>query len=927
MRFKSLNVKISLIIVLVTTVISILFCIYFYQYNANNLLTQLDETVKTDLEQLSVGLAIPLFSFDNNSTKNLLKSALKKSHIEAVFLWQEGVNDSYGYIKKNNEILDLTQPPSKIDLSLHTIQIIHQDTLVGKLALYVTREPIKKTMRHILLSIMIQIFLLDIALVFTIMFLLKRIFIGPIKTLTASSKGISAGNLEQTIDIEFREDEIGVLSQNFILMRDSIKSYIGALQEEKAYLEQLFESPPIAIVRGESGTVKSINKEFTRLFGYTPEEAIGKEIDPLILPAGQKGFDIDNSMVKLANEGREVERKTKSGKIIQVSMMMAPVVINDKVVGIYALYLDITRRKQAEEELRKAHDGLEKRVEERTAELAQAMQDLTRAKEIADAANQSKSEFLANMSHEIRTPLNAIMGMSGLMLDTELNAEQKEFLDVVRGSSDSLLQIINDILDFSKIEAGKMDFEKINFDLRSQIDDIAGMLALAAQKKGIEFAYYIDDETPSFIKGDPGRLRQIITNLTNNAIKFTAKGEVVIHVAVQQSFEKNIKLKFTITDTGIGISPEQRSKLFRSFHQVDASTTRKYGGTGLGLAISKRLVELMGGEIDVESELGKGSKFWFTVVMEKELETPEKKLIPPDKIQGKRILIVDDQKINLHIIKTYLEKWGFTCSTAEDGTTALKIIKEVRKIQAQSQPLADKAPFDIAIIDYQMPGMDGLELGKSIKSNPGSQNILMVMLTSRGLRGDAAKAKEIGFAAYLTKPIRRSELFDCLINVLSQEEEPQLKPQEIVTKYTVKESRKQLIRILVAEDNIINQKLALRLIEKFGYHAEAVANGAEAVKVLELMPYHLVLMDMQMPEMDGMEATRIIRDPASNVLDHDIPIIALTAHAMIGDKQKCLEAGMNDYLSKPIDPKEFHEKIRKYIDNQQSETDQSEIIQ
>jgi PAS domain S-box-containing protein len=906
----------------VTTVISILFCIYFYQYNAHTLLTQLDETIKANLEQLSVGLEIPLFSFDNNSIRNLLKSALKNKHVEAVFLWQEGVDDSYGYIKKDNEILDLKQPPPQNGLSLHKAQVIHQNILIGKLELYVTQEYINKTLHQILLSIVIQIFFLDIALVFTMMFLLKRIFIGPIKTLTGSSMAIAAGNLDKTIDIEFREDEIGVLSKNFILMRDSIKSYIEELQKEKAYLEQLFESPPIAIVRGEGGIVKRINKEFTRLFGYTPEEASGREIGSLILPINHEdlGLSLED---KGSRKESEVERRNKSGNLVQVSMMLAPVVINEKTVGEYALYLDITRRKHAEEELRKAHDELEKRVEERTAELAQAMQDLARAKEMAEAANKSKSEFLANMSHEIRTPLNAIMGMSGLMLDTELKAEQKEFLEIIRSSSDSLLQIINDILDFSKIEAGKMDFEKIDFDLRSQIDDIAGMLALAAQKKGIEFTYYIDDETPSNIRGDPGRLRQVITNLTNNAIKFTVKGEVVIHVSVQHESEKGIKLCFTISDTGIGISSEQIPKLFKSFHQVDASTTRKYGGTGLGLAIAKRLVELMGGEIGVESELGKGSKFWFSVVMEKVFETAEKKLIPPEKIRGKRILIVDDKKINIQIMKTYLEKWGFICSSAEDGLTALKIIEEVQKIQTQSKQLTGRAPFDVAIIDYQMPGMDGLELGENIKANPGSQNILMIMLTSRGMRGDAARAKETGFAAYLTKPIRRSEFFDCLINVLSSNEGLQQKPQEIVTKYTVKESRKKMVRILVAEDNIINQKLALRLIEKFGYHADAVANGIEAIKVLELVPYHLVLMDVQMPEMDGLEATRIIRNPGSNVLDHDIPIIALTAHAMKGDKEECLKIGMNDYLPKPIEPKQLSEMIEKYINDAQRK---SEII-
>ena len=377
--------------------------------------------------------------------------------------------------------------------------------------------------------------------------------------------------------------------------------------------------------------------------------------------------------------------------------------------------------------------------------------------------------------------------------------------------------------------------------------------------------------------------------------------------------EDSATLKFIVRDTGIGIAPDQATRLFRSFHQVDASTTRKYGGTGLGLAISKKLAELMGGDIGVKSHPGKGSTFWFTAVLKKQKNTEEKALIAPEDVRGKRILIVDDRPVNLKIIKDYLDVWGFRTSTAQSGETALTILSEITKMQEQTGLPMNGRPFDVAIVDYQMPEMDGMELGKRIRTNPDYKNMALIMLTSRGMRGDSAQAKEIGFDAYLTKPVRRSFLFDCILNVFSRGKNPDIEDKDIVTRHTIKEAAKRKMNILVAEDNSINQKLILRILDKFGFRADAVADGREAVKALELIDYDLVLMDVQMPEMDGLEAARTIRDPLSAVKNHAVPVVALTAHAMKGDREKCVQAGMDDYLTKPIDPYALHDCIVRHL--------------
>ncbi len=530
--------------------------------------------------------------------------------------------------------------------------------------------------------------------------------------------------------------------------------------------------------------------------------------------------------------------------------------------------------------------------------------ELIRAKEKAEEATRAKSEFLANMSHEIRTPMNGIMGMYSLLQSTALDAEQRDYVQTGKRCADGLLTVINDILDFSKIEAGKLDLETIDFDLRATIEDLIASPAAQAQEQGLEFVYHIDPEVPARLMGDPGRLRQILFNLIQNAVKFTQHGEVGLWVTLDAQDPCMAAIRFAVKDTGIGISPDEQARLFKSFQQLDSSTTRRYGGAGLGLVIARRLTELMGGHIGVESQLGQGSTFRVALRLAKAQGAPQRQpAAATGSLQGKRILVVDDNQTNLAILERLLKGWGCDCDCAAGGAMALTLMRAIAKAGAA---------YDLVITDMQMPEMDGAELGRRIKADPNLRDAALVMLTSLGLRGDAADMKRIGFAAYLTKPVRPDRLHACLLTVLGRGPK-QAPAAPLVTSHTLSEAKRGSIRILLAEDNPINQKIALHLLARFGFQADAVLNGQAAIEALATTPYDLVLMDVEMPEMDGYEATRTIRDPASKVLDHGVPVVAMTARAVDESRQACAAAGMDGYIAKPIQPDELLRVIEEQL--------------
>jgi two-component system, sensor histidine kinase and response regulator len=627
-----------------------------------------------------------------------------------------------------------------------------------------------------------------------------------------------------------------------------------------------------------------VSEHFAEMFGYEQQEFLGTK---------QKFFDIlhaeDGMRLREA-----IERSIRDAVLVDVE-------VRAKTRAGEARWYRVRGA------LERNADGVPLTVSGSQRDITQRQQyalALLEATETAAAANKAKSQFLANMSHEIRTPMNGVIGMIELLLETPLNPMQLDYAQTVRDSAAALLTVINDILDFSKVEAGKLDLEVLDMDMRDTVEDVARLLAIQAHAKGLEVIALIDPGLPDLVRGDAGRLRQVLLNLGGNAVKFTQKGEVSIECKVAQKDDRGTLIRCEIRDTGTGIPASRVDALFTAFTQVDSSTTRRFGGTGLGLSIVKRLVELMDGEVGVSSEEGVGSTFWFTARLGVAQDAAKARPAPPIELRGQRIIIVDDNMTNRKVLMGQLSLCGMEAVCARSAEEALSLMR----IAATGG-----RPFEVALLDHQMPGCDGATLGKTILAEPALRGARLILLTSSGQRGDGRMFSELGFAGYLLKPVTHRDLTDCLMMVLgTQAEGWRTATQPIVTRHALRSQRhREAHHILLAEDNVVNQKVACRILEKLGYRVDVAGDGQAAFEAWQSGRYHVILMDCQMPVMDGYETSRKIRE--HEVGGKHVPIIALTAHAMKGADTECRAAGMDDYLSKPIDREQLQKALNRWL--------------
>jgi PAS domain S-box-containing protein len=649
-------------------------------------------------------------------------------------------------------------------------------------------------------------------------------------------------------------------------------------QLEDRYREIVENASDFIFTLDRKGKFTSFNPAGERIFGFTRYEALSMTVQNLLAPDERE--DALPFLQTGAKQGGTITTQarfcTRDHRMIwvEISARRTSAASSVFVLGVGR---DITERKQIEEELKRARDA-------------------------AEANTRAKSAFLANMSHEIRTPMNGVIGMSNLLLDTTLNDTQRDFAETIRNSADALLTVLNDILDFSKIEAGKLALETVDFNLRETVDETVELLAARAAGKNLELVAFVPLDLPIYLRGDPGRIRQILLNLLGNAIKFTESGEVGVHVSCEEKKENEVRVRIEVTDTGIGLSPAEQERLFQPFSQADSSTTRRFGGTGLGLAISKQLIELMGGMIGVRSTPGKGSAFWLTATFEKQPDRPSRSpVVPAEALRNRRVLIVDDNSTNRRIMDHYLAGWGMITTKARDAQTALTAMRDAT---------AAGQPFEIVTLDFEMPEIDGMMLAQTIEADPALRGARLILCTSWDTAFNRAELEHAGIVHVMLKPIRQPELLQALLAAVGetkQSAEEMLSPKrEGGSRSPVPRIPASGVRVLVAEDNAVNQRVTMLQLNKLGYRAELAATGIEVLEALERGDYDLVLMDCHMPEMDGYEATKKIRQ---NPRHSQVKIIAMTANAMQGDRERCLEAGMDDYISKPTQLNDLRDAI------------------
>jgi PAS domain S-box-containing protein len=649
------------------------------------------------------------------------------------------------------------------------------------------------------------------------------------------------------------------------LERERAEAALAASERETRQI--LTTAHDAFVAMGSDGVITDWNPKAEGTFGWSREEALGRDLADTIIPeryrdAHRGGLDhfLGTGEGPVLGRLLELTAVHRDGREFPVELTISPV-RTEIDFSFNAFLRDISERKRIEAELAVARDH-------------------------ALEASRLKSDFLATMSHEIRTPMNGVIGMTGLLLDTELEPKQRDYAEAVRRSGEALLAIINNVLDFSKIEAGRMDLETIDFDLRTVVEEVGDLMAETAQAKGLELVTLLPPEIPTAVQGDPGRLRQVLTNLVANAVKFTETGEVVVRAEVLDERDGEALVRFEVADTGIGIASSHHAAIFEAFSQADSSTTRSHGGTGLGLPISKQIIERMGGRVTLESEPGRGSRFGFTVRLRTQAERPSDLPRKRAHLSGLRVLVVDDNATNRQILEHQVSSWGMGSGSADGGSAALEMLRGTRETGLG---------YDVVLLDMHMPGMDGLELARAIREEPALTAVRLVLLTSWAVRGSAEAARQAGIHAYLTKPVRQSQLYDALATVIGAGTDA----AQLVTRHTLTEDKaRSRPRLLVVEDNDVNQAVAVGMLAKLGYRADVAVNGIEAVDAVARFSYGAVLMDCQMPELDGYGATAAIREREQGTAH--VPIIAMTAGATAGEREKCLAAGMDDYVSKPV---------------------------
>jgi len=815
---------------------------------------------------------------DYAAITQLLKNQVKKGEL-----------DRFAWTDKDGKTLIAQDLPDRLDAPAWFARLAlieHQEQNLdvtaggvgyGKLSVWVT--PVKAHNRLWLQFVkQLQIVAVTLFLMLQFIWLIFRGNLGTLRMLAEGANRFSQGDHAVRIEPE-GAPEVGLAAEAFNNMANNIEGLIASLgksESKNKLLATIVEQSSEAIwTKDLAGIITSWNSGAAAMFGYPPADAVGRALN-----VGESTAEEEEARMQRLMAGEkfsyDARAMTRSGTAIDIQVAVAPLLDQaNQWIGSISVARDVTQHKRSEEALRLA-------------------------REAAESANHAKSSFLARMSHEIRTPMNGVLGMTELLLETGLTSAQRKYAETVQRSGQNLLGIINDLLDFSKIEAGKLELENVDMDLRRTLEDVVDLLAERARAKGLELACSIPANLATHVKGDPLRLGQVLTNLVGNAIKFTEQGSVVIRVAGLEETAQNLTLRFEVSDTGAGISAAAQSHIFEEFAQGDGSTTRKHGGSGLGLAISRQLVEMMGGNIYVESVLGTGSTFWFTSRFEKQ-ETQDSRAAPMGMLTGVRALIVESSVINGGILHSQMSNWGMTNRVAATPEQAIDLL---------AQAAARNAPYDIAIIDLGLPGMDALELARTIRARADIARLRLVMLTHRQV--DMQNARDAGIDACLAKPVRQTVLYECLVNVMA------CQPQEAVAPRDVREPVNTApagIRgnILLVEDNLINQQVALGILQIQGYSVTVVNNGREALDAHAQGAFDLILMDCHMPEMDGFEATREIRGRERSSIGKRVPIIALTANAMAQDREECLNTGMDDHLSKPFSMQTMQDMLDRWM--------------